>query len=111
MAVTISSPSDRWFISFYFETIPQITEKSVLLVGVDLGVKTLATLSTGEVFEGAKSYRKLEAKLSRLQYLNRHKVVYSCNWKKAQLIRIAQVHSQIANIRKDTLHKRAYLLS
>nr|WP_293085816.1 RNA-guided endonuclease TnpB family protein [Okeania sp. SIO3B5] len=81
-----------------------MTDKSVDVVGVDLGVKTLATLSTGEVFEGAKSYRKLEAKLSRLQYLNRHKVVYSSNWKKAQL-RIAQVHSQIANIRKDTLHK------
>ena len=25
------------------------------------------------MFEGAKSYKKLEAKLSRLQYLNRHK--------------------------------------
>ena len=35
---------------------------------VDLGVKTLATLSTGEVFDGAKSYKKLESKLSRLQY-------------------------------------------
>nr|WP_293057505.1 transposase [Okeania sp. SIO2B3] len=103
-SVTISRKADRWFISFKVETIPQITEKSVDVIGVDLGVKTLATLSTGEVFEAAKSYRKLEAKLSRLQYLNRHKVVYSSNWKKAQL-RIAQVHSQIANIRKDTLHK------
>jgi putative transposase len=28
----------------------------------------LATLSTGEVFDGAKSYKKLESKLSRLQY-------------------------------------------
>ncbi|WP_293068354.1 transposase [Okeania sp. SIO2B3] len=85
-----------------------MTEKSVDVVGVDLGVKSLATLSTGEVFEGAKSYKKLEAKLSREQYLNRHKVVYSSNWKKAQL-KIAQLHNRIANIRKDTLHKRAYL--
>ncbi|WP_375340263.1 RNA-guided endonuclease InsQ/TnpB family protein [Planktothricoides raciborskii] len=67
-------------------------------------MKTLATLSTGEVFEGAKSYGKYEKKLSRLQWLNRHKVKGSKNWKKAQ-IKIARLHCQIANIRKDTLHK------
>ncbi|NES73403.1 MAG: IS200/IS605 family element transposase accessory protein TnpB, partial [Okeania sp. SIO2D1] len=100
----ISRKADRWFISFKIETEPQITKKSVDVVGVDLGVKSLATLSTGEVFPGAKSYRKLEAKLSRLQYLNRHKTKFSSNWKKAQL-KIAQLHSKIANIRKDTLHK------
>ncbi len=103
-SVTISRKADRWFVSFQIETIPQITHKSVDVVGVDLGVKYLATLSTGEVFPGAKSYRKLEAKLSRLQYLNRHKFKFSHNWKKAQL-KIAQLHNRIANIRKDTLHK------
>ncbi|NET26498.1 RNA-guided endonuclease TnpB family protein [Okeania sp. SIO1I7] len=103
-SVTISRKADRWFISFKMERIPQISDKSVDVVGVDLGVKTLATLSTGEVFEGAKSYKKLEAKLSREQYLNRHKIKFSSNWKKAQL-KIAQLHNRIANIRKDTLHK------
>ncbi len=103
-SVTISRKADRWFISFKVEKEPQITSKSVDVVGVDLGVKSLATLSTGEVFVGAKSYKKLEAKLSRLQYLNRHKVKFSHNWKKAQL-KIAQLHNRIANIRKDTLHK------
>ncbi len=103
-SVTISRKASRWFVSFNVETILQNTEKSVDVVGVDLGVKSLATLSTGEVFVGAKSYRKLEAKLSRLQYLNRHKTKFSSNWKKAQL-KIAKLHSKIANIRKDTLHK------
>jgi putative transposase len=65
---------------------------------------TLATLSTGEIFEGAKSYRKYEKKLSRLQYLNRRKIKGSSNWKKAQR-QIAKFHFKIANIRKDTLHK------
>ncbi|WP_202222288.1 transposase [Okeania sp. KiyG1] len=69
------------------------TEKSTDVVGVDLGIKSLATLSTGEVFEGAKSYRKLESKLSRLQYLNRHKTKFSNNWKKSQL-KIAQLQGQ-----------------
>ncbi len=103
-SVTITKASDRWFVSFKAEREPQITEKSVDVVGVDLGIKTLATLSTGEVFDGAKSYRKYEAKLSRLQYLNRYKTKFSNNWKKAQL-KIARLHTKVANIRKDTLHK------
>ncbi|MDJ0516482.1 MAG: hypothetical protein QNJ74_09585 [Trichodesmium sp. MO_231.B1] len=41
------------------ETIPQITDKSVDIVGVDLGIKSLATLSTGEVFVGAKYMQKV----------------------------------------------------
>ena len=41
---------------------------------------------------------------SRLQWLHRHKVKGSSNWKKAQ-IQIAKLHIKIANIRKDTLHK------
>ncbi|WP_293087985.1 transposase [Okeania sp. SIO3B5] len=103
-SVTISKKANRWFVSFKIEKEPQITHKLVDVVGVDLGVKALATLSTGEVFEGAKSYKNLVAKLSRLQYLNRHKTKLSNNWKKAQL-KIARLHSKIANIRKDTLHK------
>ncbi|MGQ4647231.1 transposase [Lyngbya aestuarii] len=73
------------------------------VVGVDLGIKALAALSTGEVFPSASSYRKYELKLSRLQWLNRNKVKGSNNSKKAQ-IQIARLHRKIANIRKDTLH-------
>ncbi|MDE5080116.1 MAG: transposase, partial [Trichodesmium sp. St18_bin1] len=95
-SVTISRKADRWFVSFKVERECQITEKLAGVVGVDLGVKTLATLSTGEVFDGAKSYKKLEPKLSRLQYLNRHKTKFSNNWRAVQL-KIAQLHNRIAN--------------
>jgi putative transposase len=101
---TISRAADRWFISWKIEVEPTNEPKAVSVVGVDLGVKTLATLSTGEIFEGAKSYRKYEKKLSRWQWLNRNKLEGSSNWKKAQ-IKIARLHALIANIRKDTLHK------
>jgi putative transposase len=102
--ITISRTADRWFVSFKIEVEVKNTPKAHDIVGVDLGVKTLATLSTGEVFEGAKSYRKSEAKLSRLQSLNRHQEIGSKNWKKAQR-KIARLHRKIANIRKDILHK------
>jgi len=101
---TISRTADRWFVSWKVKVEPIKEPKNVAVVGVDLGIKALAALSTGEVFEGAKSYRKYEKKLSRLQWLHRHKERGSNNWKKVQ-IQIARLHRQIANIRKDTLHK------
>ncbi|GET37599.1 RNA-guided endonuclease InsQ/TnpB family protein [Microseira wollei] len=105
---TISRQADRWFISFRFEVeLQELGNTSV--VGVDLGIKALATLSTGEVVLGAKSYKKYAAKISRVQWLNRHKVIGS-NRKKAKL-KIARLHKKIANIRKDTLHKLTTLLA
>jgi putative transposase len=62
------------------------------------------------VIPGAKSYKKYAAKLSRMQWLNRHKTIGSNNGQKAQL-KIARLHGKIANIRKDTLHKLTTLLA
>jgi putative transposase len=109
-SVTISRQADRWFISFKIEVEPINMLKSVDCVGVDLGINSLAMLSTVEEFKGAKSYKKLERKLSRLQYRLRHKTLGSSNYKKAQL-QIARIHRKIANIRKDTLHKLTTYLS
>jgi putative transposase len=113
-SITISKQADRWFISFKLEVTENVTPTPLSfpliggteggVVGVDLGVLQLATLSTREVIEGAKSYRKYEKKLARMQWLNRHKVIRSNNWNSAQ-IKIARLHRKIANIRKDTLHK------
>ncbi|MGM3307756.1 RNA-guided endonuclease InsQ/TnpB family protein [Anabaena sp. WFMT] len=103
-SVTISKQADQWFISWKIEVETSQTPKKQEFVGIDLGINHLATLSTTEVFDGAKSYKKYESKLARMQYLNRHQQVGSSNYKKAQ-IKIARLHQKIANIRKDTLHK------
>nr|WP_293102340.1 transposase [Okeania sp. SIO2F4] len=102
--ITISRQAGNWYLSYSYEFTQYPTEKTTEVVGVDLGVKTLATLSTGVVFPGAVSYKKFENKLSNLQYLNRNKIIGSANWKKAQL-QIAKLHTKVANIRKDVLHK------
>ena len=106
---TISRQADRWFISFRFD-VEQQELGNASVVGVDLGIKALASLSTGEVIRGAKSYNKYAAKLSRMQWLNRHKTIRSNNGQKAQ-VKIARLHKKIANIRKDTLHKLTTLLA
>ncbi len=100
----ISRLAGDWYISCSYEFHPITTPKKTDIIGVDLGVKTLATLSDGKVMTSVKSYRRFEAKLSRLQYLNRHKEVGSANWRSAQL-KIARLHRKVANIRKDALHK------
>jgi putative transposase len=103
-SVTISKQADKWFISWKIEVETSQTPKQQEFVGVDLGINHLATLSTGEIFDGVKSYKKYESKLARMQYLHRHKQKGSNNYRKA-CVKIARLHQKIANIRKDTLHK------
>ena len=109
-SVTISRHADRWFISFKVEVEFTVTPKAVECVGVDLGINALATLSTQQKFNSAKSYNRYEKKLARLQYLLRHQVVGSSNYKKAHS-KIARLHRKIANIRSDTLHKLTTYIS
>jgi len=90
-SVTMSRTADRWFVSFKIEVEPTVTDHIVDFVGVDLGINHLATLSTGEVFDGVKAYKNYEKKLARLTWLNRHKQTGSSNWKKAQ-VKIARLH-------------------
>ncbi|NET77526.1 transposase [Okeania hirsuta] len=102
--ITISKQAGDWFLSLAFEFAPTVTPKNTEVVGVDLGVKTLATLSTGEVFPSIKPYRTAQDKLAKLQRQLSRKVKHSSNWYKA-VVRLAKQHRRIADIRKDALHK------
>jgi putative transposase len=103
--VTISRQSDKWYISFKIEIkVQHEPEKTNRSVGIDLGVKALATLSNGEVFDCPKEYRRIKTKIAKLQYLNRHKEKGSSNWKKFTS-RLASLYYRVIGIRKDSLHK------
>lgn len=102
--VTISHQSDKWFISFKIEIDPMQTEKTNQPVGVDLGVKQFATLSNGQVFDAPPEYKRLNAKIAKLQYLNRNKQRGSQEYKDFQK-RIARLHYKLTCIRKDFLNK------
>jgi len=103
--VTISRQAGDWYLSFGIE-VPSSppTPKTVDVVGVDLGVNALATLSTGESFPNPKPLRKALKKLARLQRDASRKVYGSHNYKKASL-KVARLHRRVANIRIDYLHK------
>ena len=102
---TISCEAGRWFVSLTIETDevkPVVHPENV--IGVDLGVTTFATLSTGETIEGPKSHSKALNRLRRANKAFARKRRGSNNARKAKA-RLGRLHARVANIRKDATHK------
>jgi putative transposase len=73
-------------------------------IGVDLGVKSMAVVSDGRVFENPQALKKLSPSLVQLQRRVSRKQKGSRNREKARK-RVAKLHYRIANIRKDAINK------
>lgn len=102
---TVSREGGRWFVSLLIDTNdvqPVIQPETV--VGVDLGVTTLAMLSTGEAVTGPRAHKQLLGRLRRLNKAQSRKRRGSANFRKAKA-RLGRLHARIANIRKDATHK------
>jgi len=110
--VTVRLESGRWFVSLQVEreVAEPVHPNNGSGVGVDLGIARFAALSNRAFFDGANAFKKYERKLAILQRRFARKVKFSANWKKAKA-RITAVHSRIANIRKDQLHKASATIS
>jgi len=61
-------------------------------IGIDLGLKTLATLSNGSKIENPRFFKKQQARLARAQRAKKKKLTRN-------------IHKKIKNQRKDFLHK------
>ena len=103
--VTISRSADYWFISVSIETNqrPERCE-SQACVGVDLGIKALATLSDGRSFPSNSPLKKQFTRLRRLQRRLSRATKGSKNRMKIKN-RVAKLHYKVACSRNDTLHK------
>ncbi|WP_229997509.1 RNA-guided endonuclease InsQ/TnpB family protein, partial [Escherichia coli] len=103
--VTVSQSCGKWHISIQTESeVSTPVHPSASMIGLDAGVAKLATLSDGTVFDPVNSFQKNQKKLARLQRQFSRKVKFSNNWQK-QKRKIQRLHSRIANIRRDYLHK------
>ena len=103
--VTVSQSCGKWYISIQTESeVSTPVHPSASMIGLDAGVAKLATLSDGTVFEPVNSFQKNQKTLARLQRQLSRKVKFSNNWQK-QKRKIQRLHSCIANIRRDYLHK------
>ncbi|WP_300509346.1 RNA-guided endonuclease TnpB family protein [Crocosphaera sp.] len=92
------------YVKPHYSWQSQLSSRVYQYAFVDLGIKTLATLSNGEVFPNLKPYRKAAKKLSRLHRNLSRKVKGSKNRTKAR-ISLASQHLKVANLRRDYLHK------
>jgi len=104
----------KYFVSVLVETPQEIPEKQPITedgtVGIDVGIKTFATLSTGEEIENPKFLREELARLKVLQKRASNKKKGSENRKKA-FKKVALLHEKIANRRNDFLHKLTHRLT
>jgi putative transposase len=112
LAATIARTADRWFVSFTVEVQrhqPTGNGKSGV-VGVDVGVRHLAVLSTGLVVPNPRALEHSQRKLRRL---NRQLARRQLNSRRRRSTgwRLARTHARVADIRRDALHKLTTMLA
>ena len=107
--ITVSrTPSGNYMVSIlYDDKKKEITPKKIKserTLGIDVGVKTLATLSDGTKIENPKFYAKYQQELGSAQASFSKKKTNSKNyWKQRKIV--AKKHEKISNCLKDYLHK------
>jgi len=85
----------RWYLNIVVE-IPDVEPRAIEReVGIDLGLKDLAALSTGEKIENPKRLAKLADKLAQAQRANKKRLA-------------TNIHARIKNARHDFLHKASH---
>lgn len=89
----IQDARGRWYVAFQCEVADDLA-KGVGAVGIDLGLKDLATLSSGDKVPALQHYRKYEAALGSAQKARSKK-------------RVRAIHAKIANARRHHLHEQS----
>lgn len=87
----------RWYLCFTCEVENSVRAKSDFEAGIDLGLKTIATLSNGVKIVRENITNKYANKLAIAQRANKKK-------------RVPKIHAKIKNTRKDFNHKQTTIL-
>lgn len=98
------SPAGRWTVSLLVDVEIKPLPQSLNQIGIDLGVTSLVALSNGEKIANPKGFNAKRRKLKKAQKALARKQKGSSNRHKARL-KVAKVHQEISDARKDFLHK------
>ncbi|BAC08516.1 RNA-guided endonuclease InsQ/TnpB family protein [Thermosynechococcus vestitus] len=99
------NPAGQWYISLRFDDPRELTLQPVdPSVGLDVGISSLITLSTGEKIANPKHFNRYYKRLRKAQRSLSRKQKGSRNWHKARL-KVAKIHQKISDSRKDHLHQ------
>lgn len=106
LRATVSREGGRWFVSFTCEVErePKAPRLPGAAVGLDVGLRHLAVLSTGEQVPNPRPLKKALRKLARLNRELARRKPESKNREETRW-RLARAHARVANIRRDALHK------
>lgn len=100
----IKDACNRYFASFVVELPDGTLPESLNGVGIDVGLETYATLSTGEKVDNPRWLRHELPRLRRLQKSLSRKKKGSNNWHK-QRLKVAKLHARVKDARTDFTHK------
>ena len=109
--VSVSQRAGRWYASLTVEREP--TAKPAPrggAVGVDLGVKNLATLSDGVVIPNPRALGTRLRALRKAQQALSRKVKGSARREKAKE-HVARLHARVADVRADAIHKATSMIA
>lgn len=104
MSAVMSERAGWWFVSITVEMEHEPPQHDGGSVGIDLGLKTLANLSDGTVYENQRHYRKGLGRIKGLSKGLSRKQERSKSWHK-NVLKLAKAHYRVACQRADTLHK------
>ncbi|MCX6775525.1 MAG: transposase [Candidatus Micrarchaeota archaeon] len=97
--------SGKWFAIFCVEKEePILRENRGKAVGIDLGLKTFATLSNGMEIDNPRHFKRYEERLAFIQRKFSFHKKRTKNYKKAK-IRVAKLNEKVSDCRRDFLHK------
>lgn len=103
--VVSREPDGRWFVTFAVDTAgPAELAATGETVGIDLGIKDFAVLSTGERIANPRHVVRHERGLKRHQRRLARAQRGSVNRAK-QKVKVARKHSRVRDARRDFLHK------
>ncbi len=105
LSVTVSEKAGHWFISVQVDTQTELPKtKAGTIIGIDLGIKSMAVTSDGTVFENLRSTRKHESKLRKLNKQLSRRLIGGRNRAKTK-IKLSHLHWRTACVRQDSIHK------
>lgn len=106
-SATISEQAERWFVSVLVkEDEPEPEPTTGAVVGIDVGIKTLATCSDGETLANPRALYAKTKRLRRWQRKLSRRTKGGQNRAKAKL-KVARLHKQVADTRRDAHNKAA----
>jgi putative transposase len=111
MVIVSVEPDGRWYVIFAVDAAnPTPLPVSGKTIGVDVGLKNFAVLSTGERIANPRHLAKRQRNLARYQRRMDRCQRESANRNKAKQ-RVARAHSKVRAARQDFLHKTSTSLT